>query len=111
MYKDNKIWMLKFQDRMNQAKRHVEFCAEVYKHQRGAGKYFLREHPWLATSWKLNCIARLERCEDVTKVMCHMCQFGMKSRTARKGSALGLALRPKGFMSNSSKARGQSWQD
>ena len=33
MYKDNRMWMLKFQARMEQAKRYVEFCAKVYQYQ------------------------------------------------------------------------------
>ena len=54
MYKDDRMWMLKFQERMEQAKRYVEFCAKVYKFQIDNGRYFLHEHPYLATSWGLD---------------------------------------------------------
>ena len=50
MYKDDKLWMLKFQERMEEAKRYVEFCATVYKFQIDSGRYVLHEHPYLATS-------------------------------------------------------------
>ena len=33
VYKDDRLWMLKFQERVEQAKRYVEFCAKVYKFQ------------------------------------------------------------------------------
>ena len=50
MYKDDRMWMLKFNERMDQAKRYVEFCAKVYQHQIDSGRYSLHEHPYLATS-------------------------------------------------------------
>ena len=57
MYKDDRMWMFKFQERMEQAKRYVEFCAKVYKFQIDNGRYFVHEHPYFATSWGLDCIA------------------------------------------------------
>ena len=51
MYKDNQMWMFKFQERMEQAKRNVEFCAKVYQYQIDNNRYVLHEHPYLATSW------------------------------------------------------------
>ena len=53
MYRDSKAWMEKFQERMLQAKRYVSFCLKIYEYQRSEGRYFLHEHPWLATSWQL----------------------------------------------------------
>ena len=47
--KNDQLGMLKFQERMEQAKRYVEFCAKVYKFQIDSGRYFLHEHPCLAT--------------------------------------------------------------
>ena len=101
MYKDDRLWMLKFQERMEQAKRYVEFCAKVYKFQIDNGRYLLHEHSYLATSWGLNCIAKLMNRGDVTRVLTHMCQFGMTSRVGGKGSELGPVLKPTGFMTNS----------
>ena len=34
MYKDNGTWMLRFQERMEQAKRYVKFCTDIYNFQR-----------------------------------------------------------------------------
>ena len=93
--------MQKFQLGIEQAKRHVRFCAGVYEHQRQQGRYFLHEHPWLATSWGLDCVLKLEGLEDVRKVQTHMCQFGMKANIGGIGSEMGLVMKPTGFMTNS----------
>ena len=42
MYRDNKMWMLKFNERMEQAKRYVEFCAKIYQFQIDSGCYLPR---------------------------------------------------------------------
>ena len=54
MYRNDEIWMAKFQENIEQAKRYVRFCAKIYEHQREAGRYFLHEHPWLATRWSFS---------------------------------------------------------
>ena len=92
--------MAKFNSCMEQAKRYVRFCIKIYNHQRESGRYFLHEHPWLATSWNLDCILKLESHPDVRKVQTHMCQFGMVARSGGVGSALGLVLKPTGFLTN-----------
>ena len=89
--------MAKFQDRMQQAKTYEKFCTSIYEYQRSKGRYFLHEHPWLATSWSQERIAKLETLDDVRKVLTHMCQFGMKSRTEGQGSELGPVLKAAGF--------------
>ena len=86
---------------MEQAKRYVRFCTRIYEHQRRNGRYFLHEHPWLATSWTMSEIDRLLAHDDVMKVQTHMCQFGMTSRIGGVGSELGPVLKPTGFMTNS----------
>ena len=101
MYRDDRLWLLKVQERMSQAKRYVEFCAKIYNYQVENGRYFVHEHPWLAASWGLECIAKLERREDVVKVLTHMCQFGMTAPVGGKGSEVGPVLKPTGFMTNS----------
>ena len=101
MYKDSREWMAKFQERMQQAKRYVKFCVDIYNYQRSQGRFFLHEHPWLATSWSLDCIEKLMAQGDVRRVQTHMCQFGMMSRIGGVGSELGPVLKPTGFMTNS----------
>ena len=96
MYKDNAAWMAKFEANMEQAKRYVRFCIKIYNYQRENGRYFLHEHPWLATSWMLPEMMALEKQEGVEKVRTDMCQFGMQSRTGGVGSVLGHVLKPTG---------------
>ena len=80
MYKNDREWMQRFGDLLGQAKRYKKLCGSIYGHQRAHGRYFLHEHPWLATSWHMDVMTRLEEYMDVRKVQIHMCQFGMVSR-------------------------------
>ena len=93
--------MLKFAELLEQAKRYVKFCTEVYEYQRSHGRYFLHEHPWLATSWHMDEILKIEKMPGTFKVQTHMCQFGMVSRIGGVGSELGPVLKPTGFLTNS----------
>ena len=93
--------MVTFQESIEQAKRYVRCCANIYKHQREAGRYVLHEHPWLATTWYLPEIEELLSHDDVQRVRTDMCQFGMTSRQGGVGSALGPVLKPTGFLTNS----------
>ena len=101
MYKDNAAWMARFEENVEQAKRYVRFCIDVYNHQRKHGRYFLHEHPWLATSWFMPEMTKLMEQENVQRVRTDMCQFGMMSRTGGVGSPLGHVLKPTGFLTNS----------
>ena len=100
MYKNDAMWMAKFNENMEQAKRYVRFCIKIYNHQRACGRYFLHEHPWMATSWGLPEMTKLIDQSDVERVRTDMCQFGMMSRTAGIGSPLGQVLKPMGFLTN-----------
>ena len=88
MYKNDRDWMQRFEELLGQAKRYVKFCASIFEHQRAHGRYFLHEHPWLATSRQMEVMTKLDGYPDVRKVLTHMCQFGMVSRTGKLGSAL-----------------------
>ena len=96
MYKDNAVWMAKFHEHVDQAKRYVRFCIKVYNHQLENHRYLSHEHPLLATSWFMPEMIKLEGDSEVLKVRIDMCQFGMVSRTAGIGSALGPVLKPTG---------------
>ena len=37
MYNDSRQWMLKFQEKMAEAKRYLKFCADIYQYQRENG--------------------------------------------------------------------------
>ena len=101
MYRNDRDWMERFQVNMEQGKRYVKFCTEVYEYQRKMGRYFLHEHPWLASSWQMKCIDDLLNHDDVMKVRTDMCQFGMVTRTGGIGSEMGAVLKPTAFMTNS----------
>ena len=57
---------------------------DIYNHQRESNRYFVHEHPWLATNWNLDFVNKLLANDDVRRVQTHMCQFGM---TAPSGQA------------------------
>ena len=101
MYGEDLGWMAKFDVNLEQAKRYVDFCTQVYEYQRKMGRYFLHEHPLQATSWSLTSITKLENYNDVIKVHTDMCQFGMESRTGGVGSKMGPVKKPTGFLTNS----------
>ena len=74
------------------------FVLDVYKWQARRGKYFLHEHPWTATSWRVEEVQELLQRSGVEAVRGDSCQYGMRvtdadgqSRAARKAT---------GWMSN-----------
>ena len=86
---------------MQQAKRYIKFCVSLYNYQREMNRYFVHEHPWLATSWNLDFVNKLLANDDVQRVQTHMCQFGMTAPVGKVGSVQGPVLKPTGFMTNS----------
>ena len=84
--KNDKLWMAKFTNRTEQAKRHVRSCAIIYEQQRQVGRFFLHEHPWMASSWALDRMIKLEGYAGVRKIRADMCQFGMTTRIGGIGS-------------------------
>ena len=77
---------------------HIEFCTKLYRMQAEAGRFFLHEHPWSATSWSLGCIQRVLRMKGVELVRGDMCQFGM---IISEAGGTGYLKKPTGFMTNS----------
>ena len=55
----------------------------------------------MATGWALDCMIKLEGCDDVRIIRTDMCQFGMTSRIGGLGSAEGPVLKPTSFLTNS----------
>jgi hypothetical protein len=64
--------------RLQEARRHLEFCVVLYRDQLARGKHFLHEHPLGASSWKEGCIERLAGKPDVSTTVGHMCRYDMK---------------------------------
>ena len=100
LHKDDVEWTRKFKENLEKAKRHVEFGFNIYQYQREQGRFFLHEHPWLAGSWKMECVSSMEMQPDVMKVRTDMCQFGMVSHVESGSQELGPVLKPTGFLTN-----------
>ena len=61
MHKDDPEWMNKFNEETKKAEEHVNFCVTLYRYQLSHGRHFLHEHPWGASSWRLESVAELWR--------------------------------------------------
>ena len=48
-----------FEQDFDKARRHVAFCIKLYHYQMSKSGFFLHEHPWSASSWKLWCRSTL----------------------------------------------------
>lgn len=68
------------QQSWDEAVRHVNFCAKLYRHQIKHGFYFLHEHPHNARSWGLACMQKLMNTEGVIRIRSDMCMFGMATQ-------------------------------
>ena len=84
--------------RFRYARRHLEFCVKLYNMQLEAGRYFLHEHPYGASSWNEPCIQKMMEKNNVVKVMGDQCMYGLKSK-GKDGE--GPARKSTGFMTNS----------
>ncbi len=89
----------KLQNDLEEATRHMEFVAELYKMQDDAGRYYLHENPAQATFWQLACIQRVMGLASTKLVEADQCQYGLMNRDPVKG--WGPALKPTKFMTNS----------
>ena len=81
------------QARYDEGLWHLQFVSEVYAWQNARGAYFLHEHPWRATSWKLDCISKVMELEGVELRRGDQCRFGLKLKD-RDGEEK-LALSPR----------------
>ena len=88
LHRDDPRWLAKYDENLRKAKRHVQFCAEIYKHQSKCNRYFLHEHPWLARSWQLRCMKEIEELPGTARVRLDMCQYGMVSHWNSKDGRL-----------------------
>ena len=77
---------------------HIEFCVDLYRIQMEGGRYFLHEHPQIASSWNLDCVTALLKDPRVGLIVADMCQFAMM-RKDREGIGQYI-LKPTRWMSN-----------
>ena len=85
-------------ERVADARKHLEFCVKLYRIQMNEGHYLLHEHPASAKSWEETAAKRLLMEEIVERVVGDQCRYGLKSR---EGDVVGPAKKPTGFMTNS----------
>ena len=97
--KGNTGWEEKFRQEFETARRHVACCIELYRYQMSKSRFFLHEHPWSASSWKLWEVDTVAQDEMVHVVRSDLCRFGM---VAYDESGVDKPARKRtGFMTNS----------
>ena len=62
-----------------QGRRHLEFARSPAVSQVERGGHILSKHPWAATSWDGPCLRKLMAIDDMRRVRCDQCRFGMTS--------------------------------
>ena len=71
--------------KLENAKKHMEFVTAIYRLQLRIGGHFLHEHPAAATSWKLKCIRDLSREEGVHMTVADLCMYGLEETVDKSG--------------------------
>ena len=87
-----------FQQKLSEARDHLEFCADIYQKQIDRNKFFLHEHPDLAGSWDEPVMKRLQQHPKVQRVKGDMCRHGM---TGKDEFGVGAVKKRTGFLTNS----------
>ena len=77
---------------------HLEFCCKLYLPQQSLGRDYLQEHPSAATSWKVECMAKMQQSLGAIRVRADQCQYGVT--TVKKGVTYP-AMKPADFLTNS----------
>ena len=88
----------KFAEKLGEAREHLRFCCKLYKGQLRRKKFFLHEHPDLATSWKEEPVEELLQMPEVLRIQGDMCRHGMVGADEYGGGAV---KKRSGFMTNS----------
>ena len=88
------------QEKLEDAKKHLEFICDVYRHQAKEGRWFLHEHPSTATSWQEKCVLGIMELEGVSTTITDQCMFGLKTWDIEGKPAL--AKKRTRFMSSAS---------
>ena len=89
---------VKFQQKLAEAERHLQFCLHIYKIQIKEGRYFIHEHPRDASSWMYGNVQAVQDMIGVETIIGHMCRYGMISEDARGTAPV---YKPTKFMTNS----------
>ena len=81
-----------------EARIHLAFCAELYKMQIDANRYYLHEHPTSASSWKEASIQTIINHPNNFATRIHMCAYNMKIPDEQGNEYV---YKPTQFLSNS----------
>ena len=76
----------------------MAFCAELYKMQIDANRYYLHEHPTSASSWKEPSIKAIINHPNNFATRIHMCAYNMKIPDAKGNEYI---YKPTQFLTNS----------
>ena len=71
---------LRVREAVEEGRKHSRLVSSLYRKQLDCGKYFLREHPSGALSWKDDEMLRLIDHPDVDTVISHQCEYGLVTR-------------------------------
>ena len=80
------------------ARIHLLFCVRLYREQLRAGRYFLHEHPKLASSWAEACMKSPAQDPTVMRTEIDQCAYGLMSKDKE---GIGPARKPTSFPTNS----------
>ena len=93
--------MATFEEKLDEAKRHIRFGCMLYRLQMEAGRYVVHEQPWTARSWDIPEVRRLSEDMRVMVVQTHPCRFGFKATAAGTNRQDMFGRKPVGFMTSS----------
>ena len=79
---------------------HLRFMCELYKEHANGGRYFVHEHPAMATSWNEECAMEVLRLEHVKVVVADQFQYPQQTEVGDP------VKKPTNFISNSVEIRG-----
>ena len=64
---------------LDEAKDHIRFVMRVCATQVREHRYFLSEHPAMATSWRMADVKKVQGMDCVETVQMDVCRFGMSA--------------------------------
>ena len=68
---------------LEEGKRHIRFCIEIYKMQLEGRRHFVHEHPEGSKAWAMPEVVELFARPEVGSTVLHMCAFGMTAQDER----------------------------
>ena len=85
---------------IDEGKRHLRFCCQIYRRQLARGKHFLHGHPPRALSWNESQIAALVKSPFTHLVVADQCAYGLTTPSQVDGSPAP-AMKPTRFLTSS----------